>query len=215
MAGSGSYFHLVSQGESIESIAASTGHLWTTIWDHVGNRELKQLRKSPHVLLPGDEVFVPPVLLKDETRPTERRHRFEQRGLASRLRVRFEKNGKPRANLGYSLAVDGETTRGTTDQDGAIDVAVSVVVKEITLLFDGDPAEEEYQLLARHLNPVEDLTGIQMRLKNLGYAVGPLDGVVGRSTRAAIAAFQADQGLKSTGTADPSTRDRLVEAHGS
>ncbi|MHA1523488.1 MAG: peptidoglycan-binding domain-containing protein, partial [Alphaproteobacteria bacterium] len=40
---------------------------------------------------------------------------------------------------------------------------------------------------------------IQYSLTNLGYNPGPVDGVMGRGTRAAVRAYQADAGLLVTG----------------
>ncbi len=62
---------------------------------------------------------------------------------------------------------------------------------------------------------------IQARLQALGYDTGPIDGVFGRRTQAAIRAFQRDQQLVIDGIAGPATLARLlpdlsaspVEAH--
>lgn len=57
---------------------------------------------------------------------------------------------------------------------------------------------------------------IQRRLKALGYDPGPLDGVMGRKTTAAIAAFQEAEGLaiKWPGTVGPTTIAALFGASG-
>jgi uncharacterized protein len=52
------------------------------------------------------------------------------------------------------------------------------------------------------------LEGVQAKLAALGYDPGPADGVMGRRTRAAIRAFQADVGLP----VDGQVSDRLVAA---
>src|SRR5580704_15631506 len=50
----------VRPGECASSIAAATGHLWKTIWDHPANASLKAAR-DPHMLLPGDQIFILPI----------------------------------------------------------------------------------------------------------------------------------------------------------
>ena len=208
-------WRIVLQGESVESIAVQSGHWPDSVWMAPENADLRSKRAHPDILLPGDRLFIPPCTIKEFARPTERRHSFMRRGVPSRLRVRFLIEGKPRANEAYTLTFDGSTRQGTTDADGAIDERVSPVIREITLRFNADPAESSYALLARHLNPIQDIAGVQMRLRNLGFTVGPLDGLIGRSTRSAISAFQTKNNLEPTGEPDQATRDRLVEVHGS
>lgn len=52
--------------------------------------------------------------------------------------------------------------------------------------------------------PTSDVTvqAVQRKLNELGYNAGPADGLTGRGTRAAIMAFQRDQGLAATGVPD-------------
>lgn len=56
--------------------------------------------------------------------------------------------------------------------------------------------------------PVTGPRAIQRRLTELGYKTGPVDGVVGPRTRAAIRAFERDSGMPETGQVTP----ELVEA---
>jgi len=53
---------------------------------------------------------------------------------------------------------------------------------------------------------------IQRRLKTLGYAAGPVDGIAGRLTRRAIVSFQTDNGLRADGIAGPETIAALFPA---
>ena len=54
-----------------------------------------------------------------------------------------------------------------------------------------------------------DVRSVQIALTMLGYDVGPIDGVMGGSTRNAIARFQIDQGLDDTGVMDLETAELL------
>lgn len=54
--------------------------------------------------------------------------------------------------------------------------------------------------------------GIQSALEVLGYNVGPVDGIVGTRTRAAIKDFQAKEGLKVDGIAGPKTIEAMKKA---
>lgn len=53
------------------------------------------------------------------------------------------------------------------------------------------------------------LRGVQEALSVLGYAPGPLDGVMGAKTRAAIGEFQLASGLQADGVPGPLTREAL------
>jgi N-acetylmuramoyl-L-alanine amidase len=59
--------HTVKQGDCISSIAHETGFFWETLWNHPDNAKLKQLRKNPNALLPGDVVSIPDQRVKQES----------------------------------------------------------------------------------------------------------------------------------------------------
>ena len=51
--------YTVKQGDCFMSIAAANGFLWDILWNHGDNATLKQLRKDPNVLFPGDTIVIP------------------------------------------------------------------------------------------------------------------------------------------------------------
>ena len=53
------------------------------------------------------------------------------------------------------------------------------------------------------------LREVQQRLAELGYDPGPVDGVAGAQTAAALRAFQSARGLRPTGRMDSPTREAL------
>ena len=59
------------------------------------------------------------------------------------------------------------------------------------------------------------MTGVQMRLKNLGYYDGEIDGALERETDGALRLFQKSQDLEPTGELDEATRQRLEQEHDS
>jgi len=62
----------------------------------------------------------------------------------------------------------------------------------------------------RRSNPTDMV--MQARLQGLGYDPGPIDGLVGPRTRAALLRYQRDLGLPASGRFGPVTRARLLPA---
>lgn len=210
--------HVVKQGECLASIAARHGLTWRQLWDDPGNAPLRERRKDPSVLHPGDEVAIPPegppraTLALDAVTTVVRRRRGH-RPLVLRL---LDDDGAPLADADYRLTpAGGEARAGKTDAAGVLrdELPVDVVAARLEV------GERTFALDVGHLNPLEDtaddgVSGAQARLVNLGYRPGRVDGVVGRLTRAALRAFQADEGLEVTGDLDAPTRTRLRARHG-
>ena len=75
-------------------------------------RRLKAKRKDPNLLFPGDEVFVPDLDLKQESRPVDARHKFKLKGEQVKFKLQLLMMGEPRNNEPYTLVVDGDDYRG-------------------------------------------------------------------------------------------------------
>src|SRR5262249_36338014 len=114
--------HVVRPGDCLTSIAAEHGFFWETLWNLPENRDLKERRRDPFTLVPGDVVHVPDLRVRDFSRETGKTHRFQRRGVPAKLKLRLlSPDGKPRANLDYVLTVDGVELTGVTDGDGRIE----------------------------------------------------------------------------------------------
>lgn len=79
----------VKQGECIGSIAYEHGFFWETLWNDSNNADLRQQRMNPNILLEGDAVFIPDLVLREESCATEQRHRFRLKGVPAKLRLRI------------------------------------------------------------------------------------------------------------------------------
>jgi hypothetical protein len=233
--------HTVSQGESVESIAYSAGLFWETVWDAPENAELRELRKTAHVVHPGDVVFVPDPEPRTESLATGRRHVMKRLGVPSELTVRFLLDGEPRANASYTFVIDGEERSGSTDGDGWLRQSVSPAARRAEVRFplevpedpdldeapaDDDaihegpepeeeeseePIEEVFHFDLRHMDPSSEVSGAQGRLHLLCYGVNGIDGKLDEPTREAIRAFQFDHDLDVTGELDDGTQAKLKE----
>ncbi len=204
--------HTVVQGECLSSISARYGFAWETVWNLSQNSQLRSLRPDPNLIYPGDEVFIPDLTEKQETKAVEARHRFVLKGVPAKLRIRVLNNGEPFENRKWKCRIDGAWQDGTTDGEGNLEVRVHPGCGDGLLQIDQGP---EYTLLLRELDPLETISGVQARLNNLGYDSGEVDGIQGPITTAAIKAFQADYPpLDVDGIVGPQTRGKLKEVYG-
>jgi hypothetical protein len=212
-AGDGDY--IVVDGDCIESIAMERGYLWTTIWNHPSNFSLRSARVSQNVLLPGDRLHIPEKVPKVLDRPTDQKHTFVRLGLTSKLRLCVKQVGEPRANQPYVLMLDGKQFQGTTDADGWIDLVILANARNGRLTVGDDPRTSQvFTLDLGGMDPVTETTGIQKRLRNLGFACQPT-GQMDDATAAAIALFQKGEDLDPTGQLDQQTIEKLKGRHGS
>jgi hypothetical protein len=65
------------------------------------------------------------------------------------------------------------------------------------------------------LDPIDTTSGIQARLINAGYSLGPIDGIRGPMTEDAIKLFQNAHDLAVDGICGPKTQGKLEKFHGS
>jgi hypothetical protein len=212
--GSGPY--RVKAGDCLSSISNRTGHLWQTVWNHPSNSDLKQSRGDPHLLLPGDQVFVPPLRKRVEDAATDKKHTYVRKSNLAKLRIVVKDLDEPVASQPYSLNVDGQWFSGTTDGDGQIEEEIRPEAKKGYLIVGEGDEVLEYDFDLGTLDPPDSITGVQARLGNLGYHAGPIDGIHGPKTTAAIKDFCAEHGIDppADGEIAQDFCDKLAEAHG-
>ncbi|MDB5610367.1 MAG: hypothetical protein JWP25_7267 [Bradyrhizobium sp.] len=101
--------------------------------------------------------------------------------------------------------------------------APAPVAAPVALPDDADSSPTDVEAAEPYDAPVDDgilrygsdgyeVKALQGQLVDLGYQVGSVDGDFGGGTRAAVLAFQADNGLPTTGEVDPATKSQLKTA---
>jgi hypothetical protein len=210
--------HTVQQGECLSRIAAQYGFRnFRTVYDHPRNEHLRNSRPDPNLLFPGDVVFIPDKAPKQESRATDMTHRFRLSGERRVLRLVLEDlDGKKMAAEPYDLNVEGKLIHGVTGPDGLIEHVIPLNA------VNGFIRTKRYMwpLNIAHLNPLDNahdsgVSGIQARLRNMGYNPGAIDGILGPLTKEAILEFQADNPpLAVDGICGPKTKAVLVQAYG-
>jgi hypothetical protein len=214
--------HAVVAGECLSSIAAAHGFAdYRTVYDDAGNVDLRRLRPNPNIIYPGDVVHIPDKEPKAIPCSTGATHRFRLKTRRDLLKIVVQDSlGEALANKPYVLIIDAERIRGRTSAIGLVSTHVPLHSASAILqvwMNDEDAGNpdlgRDFVLSIGGLDPVLETTGVQARLNNLGYPCGPVDGVHGDATAAAVREFQVDNGLPATGELDGATRSKLEELH--
>jgi hypothetical protein len=204
--------HQVKQGDCISSIASLYGFYWETLWGLPENAALRDRRRNPNVLLPGDIVFVPHKVLRYEERPVDKLHKFVKNNQLVKLKICLLAAGKPIAGETYLLQVGGHNLQGKTDDSGILEEQIPPDATEATLVLG--KVKLEFPLRIGYLDPLAKVSGVQGRLNNLGFHCGEVDGIVGPHTRSALLSFQETYQLDQTGKPDAATCEKLRSQHG-
>ena len=204
--------HTVAQGECLSSLADSFKIPRLSIWNHPRNEELRKKRANPDTLFPGDVIYVPEKALREQPCATELRHLFVRKAATVQLRIRLLRNDQPRVDEPYCLDIAGTVLSGRTDGEGWLTEKIPAAAREGTLtLNDG---AEQHNLQIGSMDPIEEISGIQGRLKNLGFYGADVDGKWGPESVDALRAFQQKKQLTPTGRRDEQTLALLQAEYG-
>jgi hypothetical protein len=206
--------HIVKQGECLSSIAHRFGFKTARLlYEHPDNAEFRKKRPDPAVIFPGDEIKIPDLRPQSLTLQTGKTHRIVVNLPVVQLRVYLrDLDGVAIANQDYVIRFEGCKEKGKTTDKGLLEHKVPASI---------DEAEVEIpclglalRLRCGRIDPIDTVTGFQVRLNNLGFGAGAADGVLGPRTRAAIRRFQESCAIKATGDMDTQTGQKLAQTYG-
>jgi hypothetical protein len=184
--------HVVQPQETLSSLAERYGfrHL-ATIWERPENAALRAKRKDPHMLVPGDRVFIPDHGTKSFSRGTNSVHQFVAKRSGLKLRLRFlDVHGPDRASEPVQVAIDGQETAHKRDGRGVLELEIPRGAKEGVLRI----GELRLPFQIGALAPIDELKGRVARLWDLGYDAGDPAGSDKEALRWALEEFQCDAG---------------------
>ena len=208
--------HTVEQGECFSSIAKEYGFLEKMLWNYPANAELKAKRKNSNVLMPNDIITIPDKDSGEEQASTEQKHVYKVKEERVKLQIHFLRKDEPRAGIKFSLIVGGQIIESKTDGDGWLREKIPAAAKTAKLLLiPGTKDEEEYELLLGHLDPIEEDSGVNGRLSNLGFFFGSDEDQDEEAVKYALEGFQNKNGLTQTGEADAATINKLKQIYSS
>ena len=189
--------HQITQGECLGLLCLDSGHADpVAVLAADENTSLRQAGRTPTQLAPGDVVSFPVIVPKWVTLdPGPTRHFYLRRRLTTTLRL--ELGGGPNgawARVRYELETTAGVVSGETDADGTVDAEIPIRDTRVLLRLFAFPGwtepTHEVELLVGHLDPADEVTGLQARLRALGFYDGAVDGVFGPKTEAGVRGFQ-------------------------
>lgn len=212
--------HVVQQGECLSSIAAQYGIPWKKIYNHPDNADFRRKRPDPNIICPGDQLQIPDLEQRKEEKSTDQKHVFVlERPKTTISIILQDEMGRPLANKKYIMQITGGSgpdvdVKGTTGSDGLVEQEIPADATDGELTVFASGGGYSWTLALGHLDPLEEISGLQHRLHNLGYDTdtatpGQFDDV----TRDALKAFQFAVGLRVTGDFDDDSKKKLKELH--
>ena len=126
----------VKQGDHLAKIAREHGLVdYKTIWDHPQNKQLKDKRKNPNVLAPGDVLFVPELTSKHVAAATDKKHVYKVKTGMGMLRLVLEDlYGNPVANAKCQLTVENKVFEVVSGADGKIEQKIPATAQNAELV---------------------------------------------------------------------------------
>jgi hypothetical protein len=211
----------VKQGDYVSKIAKDKGFMdYKAIWNHPKNASLKQERKSPNLLLPGDSLHIPDKEIREESCSTDSKHTFKAKIEPLKLAIKVQDmTEKPVAGKPCQLRIAGspDLPNLSTDGDGIVKREIKPDAQNGTLIVRDSnlPVNLSVTLLVGHMDPVKTVTGQKARLNNLAYNAGPVNNIVTLQFKSAVEEFQCDHGITPvTGECNAATQAKLEDVYG-
>jgi hypothetical protein len=204
--------HVVRAGEYLAKIAHNAGLDPEAIWNHPKNAELRARRPDRNILSEGDVLF----LSVEDPAPLSLQIGGANRYAATvpevETHIRFGNAKEPYANEPYVVEGLDERVEGTTDAEGGLTITAPVTIRVVNVRLPTRGLKFSVRL--GDMDPISEVSGVQLRLSSLGYLKAPSSGTLDEATTEALRSFQAKAGIERTGTMDPATLEALKAAYG-
>jgi len=221
--------YVIRKGDYLTKLGHEMGFDPAYVWAHAKNKELVAKRKNQEVLKAGDILWIPDEARRKMPVESEATNSYVARVPKMPLVMTLKLGGKilkkePFIVRGLGRLPDGsgsnkEELKGETDEKGILKLAPAVHVREIEIVLP--KRKKELRIFVAGLAPDNELSGVRMRLKNLGYLGAKHQGAERYEAldpaqlEAAVRAFQTDAGIEVNGKVDEALTKKLVEVHGS
>jgi hypothetical protein len=205
--------YVVRQGDHMKRIALARGCDADAVWNHKLNADLRQKRASMDMLCSGDVLYLPEPKRQWLPVASGTTNRFVATVPRTTVTLTLSQAGSPIANAACVVRELPSLGPLTTSDKGLVTFEITLTTEWVTLDFESTGLSVVCRI--GHLDPIETLSGVRQRLRNLGY---PVDNESGNSAelQAALCMFQNGQSdLPADGSASDETCKRLVLVHGS
>jgi hypothetical protein len=204
---------VVRAGDHLEAIAHRFGVTADAIRNAPSNAKLAKKRGDMSMLAAGDVLYIPARKRKFLPVSVGSSNNFVAAIPKVTVHLNLADGQSKHANVAYTVDGAGPQIKGTTDGDGHVTFSVPVTVRTVRMTLTD--TGHVFDVSVGGLDPIEETSGVQMRLAHLGFYGGPIDGLLSDHMRAGIRAFQAQQKMNVTGEPDDATLAALKDAHGS
>lgn len=201
------------------------------ILSHPDNQRIfDELDRDPHMLAPGEILYVPDPEPPRATVVPQTENRFVARVPWVMLHLHFDSEAGPLSGERFVIEGpaalpdqkrpnDAEPLEGELDSEGNLSVRVPALTKSLYISFP--ERHIEHEILVGGLDPIDQRTGLGARLLHRGYL--PLDQELldpyvfesETAERETLKSFQTAFQLEPSGFVDPPTRERIEREHGS
>ena len=214
--------HTIAQGETLTRIAQRYKlSSWKTLYDHPDNAAFRKLRPNPNIIFPGDTITVPDVVAKKMSASAGKSHVFCLKKEVEIFKIKISNSaGKAWDGKRVVVTLGANTIDTLITPEGMLEIPLTQGDEseaKIDIYMDdpnGAPSHT-FNVELAHLDPVEELSGVQARCNLLGHDCGVADGIMGSKTRAGVKSFQSQYGLQVDGEPGPLTKAKLKEVYGS
>lgn len=213
--------HTIQQGETLTRIAQQYKFTsWKDLYNHPDNAQFRTLRDNPDIILPGDQIIIPDPEPKKVPIKAGASHTFQLKKEVEYLNISLKgANSDSLKGTRVVLNVGEERIDLVLSGDKPLKVPLSNgnEASGVLEIYDTPEDEEPSQtidLLVGHLDPVEELSGIQARCNMLGHHCGVVDGIMGGNTREGVKSFQLKYQLEVDGEPGSKTQEKLKEIYG-
>lgn len=227
--------YIVCQGDHLPLLAYKFGFDADTVWNDPTNEQLRKsgkLSTDPNALNPTDMLYIPnPQADQPVSLTTGATNQFTSDVPTMTLNVTFvQGDGTPYASQAFTVTELPELTGLSTKENGLAAIDVPVTLDTATVVFSD--SGDSFVLSIGDMNSIDTLSGVFMRLRNLGYIdrgttfdASQLDLIRnGLRLLKATKGPPPDQGsegdvdnggLADDGTLEANTKQLLIDAYGS